>query len=363
MVRRVAAVAVVCLLFVAGCAGASGGVPDVEAGDGGGPTGTVTGTPADAGPNGTLEVHFINVGQADATLVIAPSGETMLIDSGDWTDDGETVIAYLEAQGVDRIDHLVATHNHADHVGGHAAVIRHFETEKDGVGAVYDNGVPSTSQTYERYLDAVEEHEVPLFEVREGDRIEFAGVDVTVFNPPEGTTADDHHENAIAVRLAFGDVAFLFTGDAEAATEERMRETHGDALAADVLQAGHHGSRTSSAEGFLGAVDPTVAVVSSDYDSQYGHPHEETLARLGAAGVDAYWTATHGTVVMETDGETLRVATQHAAPTEPTELRDGAAATADPTEPAERRDTYGADAPRLDAGSPVARQHPRASTP
>ena len=263
-----------------------------------------------------LEIHHLDVGQADATLVIEPGGETMLIDSGDWRDDGETVLSFLERHGVDRIDHLVSTHAHADHIGGHAAVIEHFETEGDGIGAVYDSGVAHTSQTYENYLDAVEAHDVSLFEVREDDELDFGEADVAFLNPPEGESGTDLHYNSVALTISYGDVTYLTTGDVEDDAESRMVDAHGDALDADVYQAGHHGSATSSTPTFLDAVDPAIAVVSSAYDSQYGHPHDEVVERFADRGVETYWTGVHGDVVVATDGQEIAVAPQTEGPTD-----------------------------------------------
>jgi competence protein ComEC len=332
--RRQFAVLVLCVLFgFAGCTGGGLGVKSSTPTEEAPPTETDVSTVHT--PEGTLEIHAINVGQADATLVRTDE-ETMLVDSGHWQDDGETVIAYLEAHGVDRIDHLVSTHAHADHIGGHEAIIDYYETEKGGVGAVYDPGVPHTTRTYERYLDAIERHDVDLFEIAEGDELPFEGAGATVLNPAE-PGGDDLHDGGVALRVALGETSFLFTGDAERDAEARMLEAHGDALDADVYQAGHHGSDTSSGPAFLDAVDPEVAVVSSGYDSQYGHPHDEPLERFAERGIETTWTAVHGTIVFESDGRELSVRTQHDATTDPLALRDEPEATADPADPAEER--------------------------
>ena len=140
--RRIIAFAVV--LLAVGAAGCVGG-PTTD-----GPT------ESPAPSEGTLEVHMINVGQAASTLIVGPEGDTMLIDTGDFRTDGEQVLEYLEAQNIDRIDYLVTSHPDADHIGGHANIITHYETQKDGIGAIYDPGLTSTTQTYARYLDAVE---------------------------------------------------------------------------------------------------------------------------------------------------------------------------------------------------------------
>lgn len=287
-----------------------------------------TSTPA----NGTLEIHAINVGQADATLIIAPSGDTMLIDSGDWTDGGETVLAYLDSQNVERLDHLVSTHGHADHIGGHAAVIEEFETEKDGVGQVWDSGVTQTSQTYERYLDAIDEYNVTLFETQEGDTIPIEGIDVTVLNPPsESTQPDDQHYNAVSILVEHGDVGFITTGDAERDVEQRLVDAYGSALEAEIYQAGHHGSDTSSSSEFLTAVDPDVALISAAYDSQFGHPHEEVLSRFADRDIETIWTGVHGSTVVASDGGSYTVRAQADITTNPTQLRDASEITVDPT--------------------------------
>ncbi|WP_226023336.1 lamin tail domain-containing protein [Halomicrobium salinisoli] len=341
--RPVRVVAVAAVVVLAGCVG---GAVDYRAGpaDGEGAASTnATASTAttDAGGNGTLEVHHIDVGQGDSTLVVGPDNETMLIDSGDFTDDGDVVLEYLDARGIDRIDYLVTTHGHADHVGGHAAVIEHYETEEEGVGAVYDPGVAASTQTYEAYLDAVEEHNVTLYETRAGDRIPMAGANVSVLGPPEPYhESGDQNENSLTLRLRYGETGFLFTGDAEATHEEYLVERHGDELGATAFKVGHHGSSTSNTGEFLDAVDPEVAVVSSAYDSEYGHPHNETLARLAERGVDTYWTATHGDVLLESDGETVTAWTQREAPTDPRSLYEG-----EPIEPGaddslERRASY-----------------------
>ncbi|MEZ3118122.1 lamin tail domain-containing protein [Halobaculum sp. MBLA0147] len=311
----------VAIVILAGC---SGGVTD--GGVAGTPTPEQTTPPSTttaAAPDGSVEMHFINVGQSASTLIVGPTGETMLIDTGDFRTDGKYVLQYLRAHDVDRIDHLVVTHNDADHIGGNAPLIEYMETEADGIGAIYDPGIAANTQTYERYLDAVEEHDVPLYELREGDQLPFEGVDTRVLGPPEPyLDADTRNENGIVLHLGFGRTSLLHTGDAEEKQESYLVDTYGDSLAATVFKTGHHGSDSSSRPELLDAVDPAVAIVSSAYDSQYGHPHEAVLRRLADRSIPTYWTATHGTIVLESDGSTVTVQTQAAAPSDPLSLRD-----------------------------------------
>lgn len=301
----------------------------------------------------TLEVHSINVGQADATLLIAPTGETMLIDSAGWHDDGETVKNYLDAQGVEHLDYLIATHAHADHIGGHAALIEYYETEKRGIGQAWDPGVPHTTQTYEQYLNAIETHDVDLIEARERDEIPMGGVDVQVYNPPHNSSnPDGFHYNSLTLRLQYGDAEFLFTGDAEGDAEARMTTTYGGELDADVYQTGHHGSQSSSTAPFLDTVTPRLTLISSAYESQYGHPHNETLQRFAVRSVDTYWTGTHGSIVAVTDGTEIVLYTQHPATTDPHRLKAAVKATAAPSAPVEERHRYPANTTSESMASP-----------
>ncbi|MBX0297213.1 lamin tail domain-containing protein [Haloarcula nitratireducens] len=296
---------------------------------------TTTTTPT---ANGTLEVHAINVGQSTSTLIVGPTGETMLIDSGDFTDDGEYVLQYLQRHNITRIDHFVVTHADADHIGGNAAIINYYETKANGIGAIYDPGIAASTQTYEEYLDAVETHNVPLYETREGDLIPFDGISLQVMGPPEPYLDNEaRNENSIVLKLTYGQTSFLLPGDGEADQEQYLVENYGSQLQSTVLLAGHHGSASSSNPAFLDAVQPKVALISSAYDSRYDHPNTETLERLAARNITTYWTATHGDMVFRSDGQTVTVRTQQAAPTKPLALREGNPIAPGATQPLETR--------------------------
>jgi competence protein ComEC len=353
--RRFAPALVAVLVLIAGCTAGTGSLAgdatetsELTSADG--PVRTATVADRD-GANGTLSVHFVNVGQGDSTLVVGPTGETILVDTGDFRDDGEYVVDYLQSQGIDRIDHLVSTHADADHIGGHAAVIEHLETNGEGVGAVYDPGVTASTATYDRYLDAVEEYDVPLYRTRAGDEIPLDGATVEVLGPPQPPLADgDRNENSIVLRLVFGRTSVLLPGDAGPVEESYLLDSHAERLDVTLLKAGHHGSSSSTSAALLDATAPKAVVVSSAYDSQYGHPHQEVLDRLSRRAVPAYWTATHGTVVATSDGRVFEVATQAAASTRPSDLRADAPVSPDTRGPVVVRAAYAGD----DVGTPAA---------
>lgn len=307
------------------------------------PTSTPSPTP-EPGPTGELSVHYINVGQAASTLLVGPTGETMLIDTGDYRDDGEHVLSYLQRNGIDRIDYLVTSHSHADHIGGHAAVIDYFETQKDGIGAIYDPGIAATTLTYRQYLDAVERHNVPLYETRVGDSIPFDGVETRVLGPRESyLIGRARNENSIVLRVSLGTTSFLLPGDIERLGEYYLRDRFGDGLGSTVLSAAHHGSKTSSSGAFLDNVSPSVAVISSAYDSRFGHPHEAVIRRLAERSIPTYWTGTHGTIVIETDGRQVSVNTQREAPTDPLAIRNTPPIALDSSDPVVERRTFVSD--------------------
>ena len=259
-----------------------------------------------SGGDGELEVHFIDAGQGDATLLRAP-GATVLVDTGRHT--ATDVVDYLRDVGVDSLDVLAVTHPHADHLGQFPAILKAVD-----VAEVWWSPAVHTTLTFERAVDALEAGDIAFEEPRAGDRTEVGEVLFEFVNPGAAADEADLHDTGLAFRVAYGDVRFLFTGDAEQPTEERMVRDHAGVLAAEVYQAGHHGSATSTSPALLDAVQPSVVVWSAGRDSQYGHPHEQVVDRLADAGARVYGTALHGTIVVTTDGSELRVTTERTGP-------------------------------------------------
>ena len=264
-------------------------------------SGGSTTDPADL--EGTLEVHFMDVGQGDATLLVGPDF-TMLIDAA--RHDRNDVVPYLQAAGVESIDLLIGTHPHADHIGQIPQVLEAFS-----VAEVWMSGDEHTSRTFERALDAILASDADYHEPRAGEVVEIGSARVEVVHPAELT--GDFNHGSVGVRVVFGNVAFMLTGDAEVEAETEMLQ-RGHELRAQVLKLGHHGSRTSSTETFVRAVAPEVAIYSAGIDNSYGHPHAEVLQRMAALDVPVYGTAEHGTIRVVTDGHTYTVHTERGAP-------------------------------------------------
>jgi competence protein ComEC len=258
--------------------------------------------PAPAAVAGDLEVHFLDVGQADATLLLHDD-VAVLIDTGHW--QRSEVVPYLRSQGVERLDLVVVTHPHADHIGQFDQVVDAFEVDE-----VWWSGSETTTQTFSRAVDALERSGARYEEPRTGDATSIGPLRFDVMNPPAGVGLRDLHDANLGFTVTYGEVTLLFTGDAESATEQRMVSTAGDGLRADILQVGHHGSNTSTTPAFLAAVDPAIAIYSAGTGNPYGHPHAEVLDRLSAADVDTYGTDVHGHVVVVTDGAGWSVSTQ-----------------------------------------------------
>jgi competence protein ComEC len=252
--------------------------------------------------SGELRVTFLDVGQGDATLLQAPDA-TILIDTG--RHDRSDVVPALRALGVDAIDVVAITHGHADHIGQLDRVLAAFP-----VAEVWMSGTPHTTRTFERALAAIEASNASYEEPRAGQTTTVGSLLVEVLNPARLTF--DLHQDSLSMRITYGSVSFLFTGDAEARTEAEIVARHPGQLAAHIYQAGHHGSRTSTTPAFLAAVSPAVAVYSAGAGNQYGHPHPEVVQRLTAAGVEVYGTDAHGSVTVTTDGTTWRVETARA---------------------------------------------------
>ena len=249
---------------------------------------------------GEMYVHFIDVGQGDAIL-IETDNVTILIDGG-VRSAGEIVVQYLVQRGIRELDLVIGTHPHADHIGGLIEVLRNFK-----VHSVIDAGVPHTTITFDDYLTEIEKQVATghcSYETPQGQVVTAGALTLTVLGP--GRDLGSLNDNSVVARVDFGRTSFLFTGDAERASEEHLLSL-GVNLGADVLKVGHHGSRTSTTPAFLQAVSPAHAVIQVGEGNRYGHPNEEVLQRLVSAGVSIYRTDQHGTVVFASDGETLTV--------------------------------------------------------
>ncbi|WP_342686137.1 MULTISPECIES: MBL fold metallo-hydrolase [unclassified Methanoculleus] len=251
------------------------------------------------GLSGDLVVHFIDVGQGDSIL-LEFRDKTLLIDAGE-REMGEHVVAYLESQNVERLDAVVATHAHSDHVGGLAEVISAYP-----VGLFVDAGQPHPTATYENLLALIEERKVPYTVAERGQTISLdPDLEIRVLNPASEPLGDPN-EDSIVLKATYGEISYLFMGDAGEPAEECLIGAGLD-LDTDVLKVGHHASRYASSAEFLAAASPAVSVITVGAGNDYGHPHEETLERLEAAGSRIYRTDRDGTVVVSTDGETLAV--------------------------------------------------------
>lgn len=244
-----------------------------------------------------LRVHFIDVGQADCTLIEMPDGTTMLIDAGN-NDDGDGVVSYLKRCGIEKVDILVGTHPHEDHIGGLDEVINGLE-----IGEVYMPKIQTNTKTFREVISSVKENNLTIKTAAAGVNL-ISDENLSVkFVAPVSDWYEELNNYSAVVHLKYKNKAFLFTGDAEILSENEITGN----ISADVLKVGHHGSSTSTGKKFFYRVNPEYAFIPCGADNEYGHPHKETLKLLNAAGVKVYRADTEGTVIFETDGENLRV--------------------------------------------------------
>jgi len=251
---------------------------------------------------GKLSVYFLDVGQGDSTLFIV-EGKTILIDAGE-VDTGDQVVRDLRKLGVTRIDLLVATHPHSDHIGGMQMVLAAFP-----VGQVLDAGIPSPSPVYEHFLEMIDRKNIPYRVAEQGQTIDVdPALRVFVLSPPAQRIGNDPNINSVVLRISYGTIDFLMTGDIDGEGEEALIRS-GYPLDAEILKVAHHGSSSSTSPGFLERVHPELGVLFVGEDNPYGHPHKETLDLLKKSGVTVYRTDRDGTVMVRTDGLSYSVKT------------------------------------------------------
>jgi competence protein ComEC len=213
------------------------------------------------------------------------------------------VVPFLESQKVKRLDFVIATHSDGDHVGGLPAVIRKFP-----ITILYENGANTASPENEKMHETIKEKNVATAVAKQGDVIDAdPSVKLDVLSPPRNFYFEAENNNAVAVRLTYGSVSFLFTADMEFEAEDSMLKTYGDKIRSNILKVGHHGSASSTSAEFLKAVDPEIAVISVGARNNFGHPYSGVIAKLQDADADIYRTDEDGSVTVRTDGRKFTV--------------------------------------------------------
>lgn len=252
-----------------------------------------------------LSVHFIDVGQGDSAFIEA-DGVTMLIDSGEESET-DKVIHYLKEMGVKKLNYVIGTHPHSDHMGGLYKIIDEFSIGEVIIPPLPDDAIP-TYRFFDRFLDSCDDKGLSITESEAGRSIFLGDVKAEIV-APAGTGYEDLNDYSVCLYITHGENTFLLTGDAEALSETEMTES-GRLGHADVYKAGHHGSGSSSTQALLDAVTPDYAVISCGTENPYGHPHDSTIQRLSAFTDKIFRTDLCGTIVFESDGKALTVRTE-----------------------------------------------------
>lgn len=246
--------------------------------------------------DGSAEIHFIDVGQGDSALVISSTG-SILIDAGPG-DSGNKVATYVKNR-IDKIDYLILSHPHEDHIGGVPEVMEALNVEN----IIMPDKIADSS-SFDRMLRSIEESNAKVIPAERGQKFKLDDLEIEILSPSGDLDDVDANNASVVTRLIFGETSFLFMGDAEKDVEEDLIKS-GLLIDSDVIKIGHHGSSTSSDETFIRKVSPYIAVISSQEGNSYGHPHLETTLLLDKLKITTYRTDTIGTVVLRTDGKTV----------------------------------------------------------
>ncbi len=259
-----------------------------------------------------LSISFIDVGQGDSILIEASNGQKVLIDGGGKRSSigqgdkigSRIVVPFLHNRGINKLDLVVLTHPHDDHLGGLVSVLKEIKTDE-----VIDSGFAYDSPAYENFLELIKKNKIKYRTVKAGDVISIDGAKGHVLNPPElpfRGTESDANNNSVVIRLVYGSTSFMLTGDAAFEAEREMLDRD-FFLKSDVLKIGHHGSATSTSDEFLDAVAPKTAVICVGKGNKFGHPRPKILEKLKQRGIRVYRTDEDGSVSMTSDGSRITI--------------------------------------------------------
>ncbi len=252
--------------------------------------------------SGDVAVHFIDVGQGDCELIVSGSC-SVLIDAGE-ADYASKVGSYIKSQGISRLDYVIATHPHSDHIGGMAEVIKEFEIGKVIMPQIPDE-IDANTQTYRKMLEAIRDKGLQITPAKPLEIYDLGGISRLEILGPNSSDYEELNNFSVVCRLVHGSNSFLFVGDAEK-EEEKDIISSGAELDSDVLKVGHHGGSTSSTDDFLSAVSPRFCVISVGAENSYGHPSEKALKRLEKYTDKIYRTDLQGTITAVSDGKDIK---------------------------------------------------------
>jgi len=258
-----------------------------------------------------LHIHTINVAQGDSTLIVTPRNKIILIDTGHAVHDGRHVINYLNEQDIDRIDYLILTHPHWDHIGGFKQIINMYENNLNGIKNIYHSGMTHNTNTYETYNNTLQNFTGNKKIVSEGDNLNIDNISFNILNPIQGLNEDESiNDNSIVIHIKYENTNIILPSDAEKYTENRLSKKYTQNLNSDIYKVGHHGENTSTHTKFISKIDPDYAIISSAYNSRFNHPDTPVLERLSNKNIKTYWTGIHGSIVKISDGQNWDIVPQ-----------------------------------------------------
>lgn len=250
---------------------------------------------------GNLEVHFIDIGQGDS-IFIKQDDFNMLVDAGD-NSYGNQVVEYLKERNVSKLDYVIGTHPHSDHIGGLDNVINTFKVEK-----IIMPKVTHTTKTFEDVIMAIKAQNLKITTPKAGDTYILGDASYTILGP-SSSEYNNLNDYSVIIKLDYGKISFMFTGDAEEVAEREVIDLKMD-IKSNVLKAGHHGSDTSTIDVFLEKVLPNHVVIQVGEGNKYDHPDADLLNKLEEKGINVYRNDLHGTIKIISDGTNIYIETE-----------------------------------------------------